>query len=181
MSKNKSEHLSLGETLKTIIITFVIYYFIFNVLLVNSVIPSGSMMNTINIGDRVLADRIFYRINGIERGDIVIFRISEDSNYLIKRAIGLPGETIEGKDGYVYIDGNKLEEPYVKDLLDEDFGPYVIPEDCYFMMGDNRTNSLDSRYWDEKFVSSDKIVGKALFKYLSNFELFKTPNYSVQE
>lgn len=181
MNNNKSEHLSLLETLRTIVIAFIVYYFIFNILLINSVIPSGSMMNTINIGDRVIADRLFYRINGVNRGDIVIFRVDTKSNYLIKRVIGLPGETIEGIDGYVYIDGEKLEESYVKDLLDENFGPYVIPENCYFMMGDNRTRSIDSRYWDKKFVSGNKIVGKAIFKYLNDFEVFRTPEYNIQE
>lgn len=182
--KNKIENLSIGEIIRTVLIAFIVYYTLFNFIVVNAVIPSGSMENTINIGDRIIADRIIYKFNGIKRGDVVIFHPTYDNrygDYLIKRVIGLPGETIEGIDGYVYINGNKLDEPYVKDLLDEDFGPYTIPENNYFMMGDNRTNSYDSRLWDNKFISFDKIIGKALFKYFSDFEIFKTPEYDIQE
>lgn len=178
-----SNHLSLVEVLRTIAVSFIIYYIVFNFLLVNAVIPSGSMENTINIGDRVLAERVVFKINGIERGDIVIFHPTSGvkDKYLIKRVMGLPGETIEGIDGYVYINGKKLNETYVKDLLDEDFGPYTIPENHYFMMGDNRTNSYDSRLWDIKFVSIDKIIGKAILKYVGGFEIFTTPEYNIQE
>jgi signal peptidase I len=101
--------------------------------------------------------------------------------YYVKRVIGLPGETIEGIDGYVYINGEKIEETYVKSLLEENFGPYTIPENCYFMMGDNRSMSFDSRLWENKYVSIDKIVGKAMFKYLSDFMIFNTPDYNIQE
>lgn len=128
--------------------------------------PTGSMEETIMIGDRVTTLRTAYTFTDPKRGDIIVFPYPDNEEEdLIKRIIGLPGETIEGRDGYVYIDGEKLEEEYVMDELDKDFGPYDIPEDMYFMMGDNRSISFDSRYWTNKFVHINKISGKALFKY----------------
>ncbi len=136
-------------------------YVIFNV-----EVPTGSMENTIMIGDRAATFRLAYLFNDPKRGDIVVFPFPDDEKMdYIKRIIGLPGETIEGRDGLVYIDGEALKEPYVTAEIDSDFGPYHVPEDCYFMMGDNRNNSADSRYWDNKYVERDKIEGKAILKY----------------
>lgn len=141
----------------TLIKTFIIY---------NVEVPSGSMENTIMIGDRAVTFRLSYLFQDPKRGDIIVFPFPDDEKVdYIKRIIGLPGETIEGKDGYVYINGKPLEEPYVMAPIDSDFGPYEVPEDSYFMMGDNRNNSADSRFWDIKFVKRDKIEGKALLKY----------------
>ena len=141
----------------TLIKEFIIY---------NVEVPTGSMENTIKIGDRVVTSRLSYLSKDPQRGDIIVFPYPDDEELdYIKRIIGLPGETIEGKDGLVYIDGEPLEEPYVTEPLDNDFGPYEVPEDSYFMMGDNRNNSQDSRYWENKFLSGKKIEGKAIMKY----------------
>ena len=141
--------------------TLIKEYIIYNV-----EVPTGSMEHTIEIGDRVVTSRLSYLSSDPRRGDIVVFPFPDDEEMdYIKRIIGLPGETIEGKDGLVYIDGNPLEEPYVTEALDSDFGPYEVPEDSYFMMGDNRNNSQDSRYWENKFLAREKIEGKAILKY----------------
>lgn len=141
----------------TLIKEFIIY---------NVEVPTGSMENTIEINDRVVTSRLSYLWNEPRRGDIVVFPFPDDEELdYIKRIIGLPGETIEGKNGLVYIDGVALKEPYVKEALDSDFGPYRVPENSYFMMGDNRNNSLDSRYWENKFLKGNKIEGKAVLKY----------------
>lgn len=149
-----------------IVIAYAISQFVTRVVILEVEIPSGSMENTILVGDRVIALRVAYLFSDPERGDIVVFPFPDDEQKdYIKRIIGLPGETIEGKDGYVYIDGQRLEEPYVTSTLDSDFGPYTVPPDSYFMMGDNRDVSEDSRYWVNKYVSKKKIKGKALIKF----------------
>ena len=149
-----------------VIIAFGISQFVTRVIILQVIVPSGSMENTIRIDDKVVALRLAYLMSDPERGDIVVFPFpdNEKINY-IKRIIGLPGDTIEGKAGIVYINGEPIEEPYVREPLETDFGPYKVPEDSYFMMGDNRNWSEDSRYWTNKYVKRDKIKGKALFKY----------------
>lgn len=151
--------------------------FVDKVIILNVKVPTGSMENTIMINDRVITLRLAYLLSDPKRGDIIVFPYPDDETTLyIKRIIGLPGETIEGKKGDVYIDGVMIDEPYITSSLDDDFGPYVIPEDGYFMMGDNRAISEDARYWENKFVMRDKIKGKALLKY-PNFTWFKKVSY----
>ena len=128
-----------------------------------AIIPSESMEPTIKVGNLVVGTRGDNK--SIERYDIAIFKSPDDeSRTLIKRVIGLPGETIEIKNGYVYADGVKLKESFVNELSSDD-GIYKVPEDCYFMMGDNRNDSWDARYWSNTYVTKDKILGKALFTY----------------
>ncbi len=134
-------------------------------------IPSESMLPTLKIGDRLIVDKISFEINGIndlQRGDIVVFDPpasfkSKDDIPLIKRVIGLPGETIAIKNGIVYINGAPLDEPYILEKPKNDFKPYVIPENNIFLMGDNRNNSSDSRYWGPLPVQN--VIGKAEFRY----------------
>lgn len=137
-------------------------------------VPSGSMESTIMTGDRVVTFRLSYLFNDPKRGDIVVFPYPDDEEVdYIKRIIGLPGDKIEIKEGVLYIN----EEPYEEDYLNEpmvegDFGPVIVPEESYFMMGDNRNTSRDARAWKNKFVELDKIKGKAIFKY-PNFSWLK--------
>ena len=159
----------VGEIISWIgvLVTAVVLATIINRLIIFRVkVPTGSMENTIMTGDSVITFRLSYLFNDPKRGDIVVFPFPDDEEKdYIKRIIGLPGETIEGKDGIVYINGRPLNEDYVLEKLDEDFGPYQVPEGRYFMMGDNRNCSEDSRVWVNKFVEKDKIRGKALFKF----------------
>lgn len=147
-------------------IAFGLAQLITKVIILRVIVPTGSMENTIMVDDKVVALRLAYLVSDPKRGDIIVFPFPDDEKVdFIKRILGLPGETIEGKDGLVYINGKPLDEPYVMDALDSDFGPYKVPVDSYFMMGDNRNGSKDSRYWENKFVKRDKIMGKAIFKY----------------
>lgn len=170
------------EWVKMIVIVVVVVILIDGVVLINAKIPSASMENTIMTGDRIFGFRMAYGINidlfGLEyhkkmkdpeRFDIVIFKYPDDEKQrFIKRIIGLPGEKVEIKGGKVYI--NDAEEPLDDSFIREepaamDFGPYYVPENCYFMLGDNRNNSKDSRFWNNTFVEFDQIIGKALFRY----------------
>ena len=143
-------------------------------LIVNAVIPSASMETTIMTGDRIFGNRLAYKNHDPARGDIVIFKFPDDESQLfIKRIIGLPGETLEVIDGKVYINGDStpLDEPYIKVDAIGDYGPVTIPENSYFMMGDNRNNSMDSRYWKQPYVFKDKILGKAWERYFPHPKL----------
>lgn len=158
----------LIQWLIAILVAFIIALFVDNFLIVNAQIPSGSMENTIMTGDRVVGNRLSYLTKDPERYDVIIFKYPDDESQLfIKRIIGLPGETVEIRDGHIYIDGSSepLEDVETKECMVGNYGPYTVPEGCYFVMGDNRNDSKDSRYWMNPYVSKDKILGKAVFRY----------------
>lgn len=140
----------------------------------NFKVPTESMENTIMVDNRILSLRCAYLLSDPKRGDIIVFPFPDDpSETYVKRVIGLPGETIEGKDGLVYINGEPLEESYVTSDLDEDFGPYEIPEESYFVLGDNRDISLDARYWENKFVKREDIISKAVLRFYPGLKVLK--------
>lgn len=192
-----------GKAIKEIIswivmlaIGFSIAHLLTNYVVVNARIPSGSMQNTIMKGDKLLANRLSYISEKPERGDIVVFKYPVDREKLyIKRIIGLPNETVEIIDGKIYINGSEepLEENYLPEKWDicNDGYAFHVPEGCYLMLGDNRNNSSDSRYWaveavknglatDEieaepyQYVKEEDIVGKAILRYwpITDFKSF---------
>ncbi len=153
-----------------IVISFLINTFV----IVNATVPTSSMENTIMAGDRVIGSRLYYLRHEPERGDIIVFDYPDDPNILyIKRVIGVPGDHIEINGGKVYINGEVLEEPYLNVTTEGEWGPYDVPADSYFMLGDNRNDSADSRYWHNTFLTKEGIVGKAIFKYWKGFERFQ--------
>lgn len=158
----------LFQWVMVIIWAVVLSILISSFLIVNARIPSASMENTIMTGDCVLGNRLAYKFSDPKRFDIIIFKYPDDeSQFFIKRIIGLPGETVEIRDGNIYINGSDtpLEDIDIKDPMEGYFGPYTVPAGSYFVLGDNRNNSRDSRYWKNTFVSEDKILGKAVFRY----------------
>jgi signal peptidase I len=151
---------------KYIIVAVIFALVITRYVIVNALVPTGSMETTIMTGDRVIANRLSYLYSNPQRGDIIVFKYPDDEkDNFTKRVIGLPGETVEVKDGGVYINEVKIDEPYLKVITEGVFGPFIVPADSYFMMGDNRNESLDSRYWKNKFVKRDKILAKVVFEY----------------
>lgn len=138
-------------------------------------VPTGSMKPTIQPGDFVFVNRLAYKFRKPRRGELLVFRYPPDPKFsYVKRVIGLPGEIVEIRNKIVYINGVPLQEPYVvyelpnyfyeKGRVRDNYGPIKVPEDCYFVMGDNRDNSYDSRFWG--FVEKKNILGRAYAVYL---------------
>jgi signal peptidase I len=151
-------------------------------------IPSGSMEDTLAIGDHLLVSKFIYgtkipfvdkrvlTIRDPRQGDVIVFEYPEDpSKDFIKRVVGVPGDVVEGKEKKVYVNGKPYDNPHEvhkeKDIIPKEmnprdtFGPITVPADSYFVMGDNRDRSYDSRFW--KFVRRDQIKGLAFIKYWS--------------
>ena len=185
---------TVREYFESIVIAVILALFIRTFVVQAFKIPTGSMMNNLLIGDHLLVNKFMFGptassierallpMRPVRRGDVVVFKYPEepDRDY-VKRVIGLPGETLEVRNKKVYIDEKPLDEPYVHFLeapsgppelhevtsLDvrENYGPVIVPPNEYFMMGDNRDNSQDSRYWG--FLPRDYIKGRAMMVYWS--------------
>ena len=146
----KSLKRELMEDVIMIVFVLVTVWVMKNYVLINAVIPSASMEDT------------------IMTGDIAIFKFPDDESQLyIKRVIGLPGDKVQIIDGKVYINDSEtpLDEPYLPEPPEGDYGPYYVPEDSYFMLGDNRNWSKDSRFWTNTYVKKEKVLAKAIFRY----------------
>lgn len=137
-----------------VVVVLLIKAYIFTPVIVNG----PSMMDTLHNKDVMILDKIGMRLNGIDRFDIVV--IETDHAKIIKRIIGLPGETIEYKDNELYIDGKKIEDPYGNGVT-YDFEEVEVPEDSYYVLGDNRTDSVDSRMLGT--ILKKDILGHATF------------------
>lgn len=185
------------ELLESLGLAFCFYLIVANYAVAAYEIPSGSMLPTLQIGDRLLVSRVSYDLNLLpaslrlglvdiplpggatplahlddpRRGDIVVFHLPElNPEPLIKRVVGLPGETVELRDQRVFINGQALADPWgqltpapLGGCAGADFGPVTVPADQYFMLGDNRCNSYDSRLWAGHggFVPRQRILGRA--------------------
>ena len=185
---------SAREYFESIVIAVVLALFIRTFVVQAFKIPTGSMENNLLIGDHLLVNKFVFGptetrlerallpIGTLRRRDVIVFKYPEEPDRdFIKRVIGLPGETIELREKKVYVNGEALDEPYVHFLqppgavsefhevtsfdVRDRFGPVTVPADQYFVMGDNRDNSQDSRYWG--FLPRGYIKGKALVIYWS--------------
>lgn len=153
-----------------LVVALLVKFFLFQVFF----IPSGSMEHTLNIDDRVIVNKLSYKLHDINRGDIVVFERPEDRNDeikdLIKRVIGLPGDAVSFEDNHVYINGELLEEPYLAPGMPSMGHTYActpeepcqVPEGMIWVMGDNRTNSKDSTYFGP--INESDVVGRAFFR-----------------
>jgi len=185
---------TVREYFESIVIAVILALFIRTFVVQAFKIPTGSMENNLLIGDHLLVNKFVFGptassiertllpIGTIRRGDVIVFKYPEEPGRdFIKRVIGLPGETLELRDKKVSVNGTPLDEPYVHFLeppgtstelrevtsfdVRERYGPVTVPPNQYFVMGDNRDNSQDSRYWG--FLPRDYIKGKALVIYWS--------------
>ncbi|MDO5038973.1 signal peptidase I [Clostridium sp.] len=145
-----------------IIIAVVLAILINRFLIFRVYIPSSSMAPTLNVNDRLLVTKV-YKPENLKRGDIVVFNSKELDEIVIKRLIGLPGDEIRFDGTSVYVNGKKLDEPYVKNPM-EFYGTFKVPEGKYFFLGDNRANSNDARFWKNPYINGDQILGKAQVK-----------------
>jgi signal peptidase I len=179
------------EYFESIVIAVILALFVRTWVVQAFKIPTGSMENNLLIGDHLLVNKFIFGptplaigravlpVRPIRRGDILVFKYPEEPDRdFIKRVIGLPGETVELRAKKIYINGKPLDEPYVHFLrpasalsevtsadVSENYGPVTVPSDQFFVMGDNRDNSQDSRYWG--FLPRDYVKGKALIIYWS--------------
>ena len=159
-----------------IILIAAIIAFCFNkYIIMNANIPSGSMETTIMTNDKVIGNRLSYCFSEPKRGDIIIFPFPDNpEKTYIKRIVGMPGDTLEIKNNAVYINGTEFFESYLpKAPRMDDYPKTVIPDGCYFVLGDNREDSVDSRFWNNPFVERDTIFAKAIVVYYPRFQLLK--------
>lgn len=173
VTKSQKIKKELIDIIKTVIIAIIVAFVITHFIIVNAVVPTGSMKNTIMPNDRLIAFRLSYLFSDPERYDIVVFKAPDDESTLyVKRIIGLPGEKVNIIDGKVFIDDQEvpLSDDYIMEDMLGSFGPYTVPENSYFMLGDNRNDSQDSRYWENTFLPKENILGKVLFKYYPKIE-----------
>ncbi len=169
--REKSASGSFVEFVVVVAVAIALAWFITNFVVKPYEIPSESMEDTIMTGDRVLSERVSYLGASPAQGDIVTFTDVEDpTRVLIKRVVAVAGQQVELKDGSVYVDGSRLSEPYTDDkqslplVNTHDISyPYTVPEGCIWVMGDNRTNSSDSRYFGAVPVAN--VTGHAFFRY----------------
>ncbi|MFQ5579004.1 MAG: signal peptidase I [Nitrospiria bacterium] len=188
LSKDKKKKSTFREYAETLVIAIVLALFIRTFVVQAFKIPSGSMIPTLAIGDHILVSKFIYGVRlpftdivlipfqKPDRGDIIVFRFPKDERKdFIKRVVGIPGDTIEVKEKALYLNGIKQEESFaihdeatipLRSLDNRDnFGPISVPQNAYFVMGDNRDHSLDSRFWG--FVDFSKIKGQAFLIYWS--------------
>lgn len=135
-------------------------------------IPSTSMVPTLNVNDKLIINKMIKPEN-LNYGDIVVFFSPIGDERYIKRLMGVGGDTVEVREGCFYRNGKEIQETYLAESIEYEFGPTVIPESKYFFLGDNRNISFDSHLWPDPFIEESEIIGKAVFRYYPFNEIEK--------
>ena len=167
-NKSQSVWKEIWDYAKIIIAVFVIAYLLGHFVYINARVPSGSMEETIMTGDRVFGNRLAYIKDDPERFDIVIFKYRQLPSCLHLLPYFRPlFQAVNIVDGKVYINDSEepLDDSFCPETPEGSFGPYTVPEGCYFMLGDNRNHSMDSRYWQNTFVEKDAIEAQVAVRY----------------
>jgi signal peptidase I len=157
------------EAAKTIVLSAVLAFGIRSFVAEARYIPSGSMLPTLQINDRLIIDKLSYDFRNPQRGDIVVFSPTDElkkqnfKDAFIKRLIGVPGDKVEVKGERVYVNDQPLQENYIEEKPNYSFGPVIVPPNQYLVLGDNRNNSYDSHYWG--YVPRDRIIGRAVVRF----------------
>lgn len=153
------------DWIKYVAVAIVIALILRNFIIFSVKVPTPSMLPTIQLKDQLLVNRLLYRFKPPEPGDIVVFKCPDNPKELyVKRLIGIGGDEVKIIEGKLSINGQPVKEQYLYEEMQGSFGPYLIPRDSYFMLGDNRNNSKDSRFWVNKYVTDELIIGKAFFR-----------------
>lgn len=160
----------IREYIEAFIIAVVLALFIITFIAQSFRVDGSSMEPSFHNGQRLIVDKLSYRFNTPQTGDVIVFRYPTDlKRMFIKRVIGVSGDEILIKDGTVYLNGTALVENYINGpthgAFTRNHGPVIVPADSFFVLGDNRLNSDDSRYPDVGFVPRNNIVGRAIFSY----------------
>lgn len=168
----------LKEGLITIGIALILSIFLQSFIIEARIIPTGSMLPTIQLNQRILVNKLIYKLRQPQRGEIIVFSPpieTNDNKDYIKRVIGLPGDKIEIKNGILYLNDTQLDEDYINEKPGYDFGPIFVPQNSLFVLGDNRNKSFDSHAWNS-WLTMDRVKGKAFFTYwpFTRLGLFKT-------
>jgi len=165
--KPKSSARFLIELIEIILIAFALSWVLRTYIIEARKIPTGSMLPTIQLEDRVIVDKFFFkRFDEINHGDVIVFHpppSAHATDDYIKRVVGLPGDKVQIRNKTTYVNDQPLYEPYLLEKPNSDFGPIVVPNDSVFVMGDNRNNSADSREWG--FLPMENVTGRTLFRY----------------
>ena len=184
LKQYKPKAKSAIETADSALIAVVLVFLVIRPFLIQTFfIPSGSMLPTLELGDRILVSKLDYRFGEPNRGDIIVFKAppeaSPEQKDFIKRLVGLPGDVLEVKDGALYRNGKRLDEPYIDDpeiwypdqpnqagmpiIVNHGMLPFKVPKGAFFVMGDNRNNSHDSHAWGT--LDENRVIGKAWVKF----------------
>ncbi|MBP1761614.1 MAG: Signal peptidase [Firmicutes bacterium] len=158
---------SIKEIMSIIVIAFILSMALRTWVIEGRIVPTGSMLPTIQLQDRLMVNKLIYHFRDPRRGEVVVFRppdaLHAKDDY-VKRVVGLPGDKIEIRNGQLYIDDQTQDEPYIAESMEYNFGPVVVPKNSYFMMGDNRNHSFDSHQWGV-WLTRDHLIGKAFVIY----------------
>lgn len=154
----------LRDWIETLAISAILTTFILTFVGRSCIVVGSSMEPTLHTGERLMVERVSVHLNNLEKGDIVVFEQDWSNEALIKRLIGIPGDCIEIRDTKLWLNGEILDEPYLSEPIYEDYGPVWVPEDTFFVLGDNRNNSNDSR-GSVGFLAKELLIGRALVRF----------------